>query len=297
MFEKIKIGIALAKQTLNIIKKQKRFLLFPLMNFVLIILFFCITLLPALMILGKKILPLLSDQHNHLWSIAFSNADNTTFTLLTILFVFLSVMSTIFISSALTLCTAQYLDHEKTSVITAFKIISQRIGKLIVWGVINTIISIVMFGIESVLSNRSQVLANLADGLEKTAWMIISFFVLPIILLENLNAFSAIKRSGGLLKKTWGSALVSCAGLGLLIFAGILIAITPTALAIHFQIDSLILPAVLFTVIVVFALLLLNATLQTVLRTALYLFAIGKNTQPFYDTDLLQGAFKNHLRK
>jgi hypothetical protein len=45
-----------------------------------------------------------------------------------------------------------------------------------------------------------------------------TFFVVPVILYEELNVFPAIKRSGAVFKKTWGETFVGHFGFGLLFF-------------------------------------------------------------------------------
>jgi len=49
-----------------------------------------------------------------------------------------------------------------------------------------------------------------------TAWTIMTYFVMPVIVIGGVGPIEAFKRSAGTLKRTWGEALVGSFSLGLL---------------------------------------------------------------------------------
>ena len=51
-----------------------------------------------------------------------------------------------------------------------------------------------------------------------TAWTVMTYFVVPVLVVEKLGPFAAIGRSVSILKKTWGEALVGKMGLGFFLF-------------------------------------------------------------------------------
>lgn len=52
------------------------------------------------------------------------------------------------------------------------------------------------------------ILRLVAAGLAGAAWALISFFTLPVIVLEGLGPIQALKRSAGITKERWGEAAV-----------------------------------------------------------------------------------------
>ena len=55
-------------------------------------------------------------------------------------------------------------------------------------------------------------------GLLGMAWSITTYFVIPVLVVEKKNPFEAMKRSVGILRKTWGESLVANFGIGLIVF-------------------------------------------------------------------------------
>lgn len=52
------------------------------------------------------------------------------------------------------------------------------------------------------------IVRTIAAALLATAWALLSFFVMPVIVLEELGPIAAVKRSASLVKSRWGDALV-----------------------------------------------------------------------------------------
>ena len=55
-------------------------------------------------------------------------------------------------------------------------------------------------------------------GLLGAAWTVVSFLVVPILVVENKNPFAALQESAGLVKKTWGEQVAGNFGFGLIFF-------------------------------------------------------------------------------
>src|SRR5206468_30808 len=70
----------------------------------------------------------------------------------------------------------------------------------------------------------------LVAGLLGMAWNVMTFFVLPVLVVEGVGPFAAVKRSCAVLKAAWGEALVANFGTGLLMFLFTLVALVPGVL-------------------------------------------------------------------
>src|SRR5947209_16056243 len=79
------------------------------------------------------------------------------------------------------------------------------------------------------IQNSNKNVGKIISGLLGTAWMVITYFVLPVLVVERVGPVTAIKRSVEILKQTWADAVVGRAGIGLFMFVlalpGVLLAI------------------------------------------------------------------------
>ena len=68
------------------------------------------------------------------------------------------------------------------------------------------------------ISDRGGIVGAIVASLIGVVWNVVTFLVVPILVIEGVGPVEAIKRSGGLLRKTWGeqlpatSASGSCSG-------------------------------------------------------------------------------------
>ena len=85
----------------------------------------------------------------------------------------------------------------------------QRLGALIGWGAISAAVGALVSVIRGDGGGGvvASLLRSLLAGLVAAAWSVITFFVLPLIVLEGLGAVAAVKRSAGIVRHTWGEAI------------------------------------------------------------------------------------------
>jgi hypothetical protein len=136
---------------------------------------------------------------------------------------------------------------------------------------------------------------QIVSALLGTAWTIITYFVVPILVVEKVGPFEAIRRSTALLKKTWGEALVGHFGLGLfkllLAIPGVVILLLGIAMCVGNLLPvgvALILLAVLYFLGVA----AVGAALDTIFLGALYQFAAFQRIPAGFDAGAMEGAFR-----
>ena len=107
-----------------------------------------------------------------------------------------------------------------------------RMGALIGWAAIQTLVGWLLSAIRGNGSDSNALVAlvrAVAASLLSMAWTLITFFVLPFIVLRGQGAVEAIKSSASLLRSTWGTNLVGNFRIGLvllvIIIPGILLLI------------------------------------------------------------------------
>src|SRR5262249_53677864 len=127
-------------------------------------------------------------------------------------------------------------------------------------------------------------------GLLGMAWTVVSFLVIPILVVENKGPLAALRESTELLKKTWGEQLVGNFSFGLLFFLlgipayvllalGIIRGSWPTAsLCIGLAVAYLIVLA------------LVQSALQAIFQAAVYLYARNGQVPEGFQAEFLSGA-------
>ena len=124
------------------------------------------------------------------------------------------------------------------------------------------------------------------------AWTLISFLVVPILVLENKNPIAALQESTALLKKTWGEQLVSNFSFGAIFF---LLALPAFGLIILGSMSGhaiAMIACVVVAVVYLIVLFLVQSTLQAIFQTALYLYARDGVVPQGFDAEVLGTALR-----
>lgn len=176
-----------------------------------------------------------------------------------------------------------------------------RFGALVGWGAISVGVNVLVSllrgnGDGGVLST---ILRSLLAGLVAAVWTVVTVMVLPAIVLEGLGATAAIKRSAGLVRTTWGEALLGSVRIGarfglLYILPGVLLVVGGVVLAV--AVGGAAVAGGVLLVIIGIALALwgsvLAATCRNVFGVALFRWTTaGEALGPFSDADL-RGAVR-----
>jgi hypothetical protein len=122
-----------------------------------------------------------------------------------------------------------------------------------------------------------------------------TYLVVPVLVMEKVGPVDAVKRSGSLLKQTWGEQLVGNFGIGTVFgWIGFLVFLLGggfVALAIATGSAALIVTAVLLTILMIIAVALINTTLKGIYTAAVYQYAATGETAAF-DPAMIKNAFK-----
>jgi hypothetical protein len=162
----------------------------------------------------------------------------------------------------------QRLRGQNSSLRSALEIANSRLHRLLPWAVVTATVTMVLQAIEE----RFGVVGAIVARLVGLAWNLVTFLVVPILVLEDLGVGDALKRSKDLFKKTWGENVIGQFGLGvvgfLLMVPGLLFVAAGAAMGIAGLI-------VLGTVGVVWliASAVVVSALSGIYRTALYHYA------------------------
>ncbi|NTV23127.1 MAG: hypothetical protein HGA85_01990, partial [Nanoarchaeota archaeon] len=173
----------------------------------------------------------------------------------------------------------------------------KRVHLIFMWSMVSAVVGLILNMIESAAreskSDLTRIILSITSSILGAAWGIVSVFVVPAMVFDNVGPFAALKKSAGAIKKTWGESLVRHYGLGLVqaafMLLGVLVLIPGIfLLGIIWPIGlGLILVSVIYLVVVV----LLFSTANTIFNTALYMYAEGKHQKAF-PAEIMKNAFE-----
>jgi len=195
---------------------------------------------------------------------------------------------TIFFNAALVSAAHERLGGGDPTVRSALQGAAFRAGKILPWAIVSATVSIVLRAIEE----RAGFVGQIVAGLAGLAWTVVTFLVLPIIVIEGDSVGDAIKRSGQMFKKTWGENLAAQVGFGIIGFLAILPAI-PIVL-VGFAAGSVgAVVGIALAVLWLIGVSVVIAALSVVFQTVLYHFAVREHVpSQAFSVSMLQGAFQ-----
>jgi hypothetical protein len=199
---------------------------------------------------------------------------------ITITFVF------VFFNAALVFAADKRLRGEPVTISEAVHAAGARVHVLLPWAVVTATVSLVIRAIEE----RSGIAGRIIGSLVGLAWSLVTFLVLPVIVIEQVGPIEAVKRSAALFKHTWGENMIANAGIGIVAMFASLVGILPCLLLIAVG-GPVAVIGIGIAVAWVIAVQLVAATLTGILQIALYRFA-NDGTVPGFDNDKLREMFR-----
>jgi len=210
MFESIGRSIELVKTSWNILMENKKLLVFPVLSglvMMVVILTFAIPLIFARIFTG------------------LTNSVSVSFLVVLFSFYVASYAVVIFFNTALITCVNAHLNDKDMSVSEGLANASRHLPSILIWAIISATVGIILHIIE----RRAGILGRIATSFIGIAWSLATFFVVPILILENKGVVDSVKESVSLMKKTWGESIVGSGSImlvfvafGVVAFVGVL---------------------------------------------------------------------------
>jgi len=167
-------------------------------------------------------------------------------------------------------------------------------GKIFLWSVIASTVGIIL----KIISDKSRWLGKLVAGLLGAAWNIVTMFIAPTLLLEDISVWKSIGRSAEVFKKTWGETLIINISFGLITAVFLVFHITVFAL-LAFGVMSagmgttgLIVIGVPF-VLSLIAVTIVSNSLNEIFKVVLYSYARFGIIAEGFSPELIVGAVKS----
>ena len=281
MFERISRSWGLVKASYAVLKADRELIIFPLLSMLGVI------IVTITFIVPMALLDLINTTEGQ---------EGLTPLGYVVTFLFYVVMYTIiiFANSALVGAALIRLRGGDPTVRDGFNIAMQHISQIIGFAIISATVGMILRAI----SERGGIIGQIAASLVGFAWNVATFLVIPILVNEDIGPIEAIKRSGSMIKKTWGEQIAGDLSIGLIFFfitlGALLIGIPLAILAASLGAAALVVVIALL-VIVVIGINLVGSTLSGIYRAALYQYATEgaeSNVTNYFDEAMIHGAFR-----
>lgn len=289
MFDTLNRSWSLTRTTFTLIGKDKEMLLFPLLAGISSVVFFVALVFPWL------VLPIMQGTYT-----GDSKVADAAFT-------FVFYLGTAFVSTFFNVCVVNTvkvrLEGGDATFMDSIRFALSRLPQIAGWSLVSATVGMFLYLLDQVAERAGvvgQILMRILISLMGAAWSIVSMFVIPVMVYEGKGPLDALKSSVETIKKTWGEALVGHWGMGLVQF----LVIFPTVLLCFLTLflagsaGGMVLGGLIFFwLIVILVEILVFTAANTVFRTALFHYASTGEVPTGYESDMLQGAFREREAK
>lgn len=155
------------------------------------------------------------------------------------------------------------------------------------WALVSVVVSTVLKAIEE----RGGLFGRIAAGLLGLAWALITYLVLPVLVLEGVGVREAITRSKDLFLRTWGETVSGEIGLSLVGFLAVLPAVPVLLLVAGGGQRDMIIAAIVLGVAWCLVVAVVMSALNNVFRVALYRYAVDGEAPPGFEDVDFAGVF------
>jgi hypothetical protein len=196
----------------------------------------------------------------------------------------------IFCNSALISCALLRFNGETPTLADGFKMAMARLPQIFAWALVSATVGVLLNVIESL----NEKVGEIVSWLLGSAWSIMTFFVVPVLVVEKVGPVTAVGRSLSLLRKTWGEALVGNMGLNFILFLLFIPIILVFVVGVVALVQGLTPVGIALMVVAGILFLLhiaISSALHTIFLAALYQYAADDRVPEGFDRRAIEHAF------
>ena len=274
---RIKNGLSLSVDSLYVVLRDKTLLWFPLLSMSMTMLTVWMFYLAAG---NDKMMFIVNTQVNAVGQQSLNYGYYAT--------VFIAYLClhgfAVYCNTALVACAHISMTERDSKFRDGIQAATRALPSLVIYSLLASTIGTLLS-----LLDREKHLSRIIRAVVRSGWSLLTYFVIPVIVVERRFIFSALPRSGQIMGQTWGEALSAHFGLGWFL----LLLNIPTAGFFAYEYyagvvmpfsSALVLSWLLFT-------LILGTTAKNVLTVVLYLYATTGEAPKGWKAEALQNAF------
>lgn len=208
---------------------------------------------------------------------------------------FLCTFIVVFFNAAMVFCAMQAFNGEEPSLSKGLATASGRLPQILAWSLLASTVGVLLSAVQEFLKEKLSIFGAILGSLLEMSWAIVTYFVVPVLVVDGVNPVAAVKQSASILRRTWGESLAGEGGLSVISFLFLLpVIILFAAAALMFNAA---LPAgawmiAAIAVPYVIAVTLVFTTLGSIFRTGAYIYATTGQAPAALDNRLVAEAFR-----
>jgi len=269
---RIRRTLNLAGASWKVLKADKELIVLPVMS-----------LLATIAVALSFLWPILQSCTDTIGAADTCELAGTDYAIMGVAYVALAFV-TIFFNAALVHAANERMSGGDPTIGSAIRGALGRVHRILPWALVSATVSVILRSLEE----RAGVVGRIVIGFVGLAWSLVTFLVIPVLVIEDIGVVDAVKRSGEMFKRTWGENVAAQVGFGILGFLAALPALLVIGLGFSAGGSVAVIAIALAIGWILFA-SLVTATLSGIFQTALYRFAAGLPTDSF--DGQLEGAF------
>lgn len=265
----------------DVLKKDKEILVFPFLSGI-----------SCLLVLASFAIPIVMSES---WRPPAGEAETVNQVVYygtLFLFYFCNYFVITFFNSAIVACAAIRMSGGDPTIKDGMKAAFSRVHLIAGWALVSATVGLILRMIEG----RNRGVGRFVAGLLGMAWTVVSFLVVPALVIDNKGPVEAFKESTRLLKRTWGEQLVSNFSFGIIFFLlglpGLALIFLGFALSAKGGANAGMMLGVFASLGVLYFLILslVQSALHAIFQAALYMYARDGAAPQGFESGVLDGA-------
>ena len=198
----------------------------------------------------------------------------------------------IFFNAALVAAARERLEGGDPNVMSGIRAVRGMWLAILGWTIITGTVGLILQALQSMARENShgvmRIIAIILVSLLQTAWAYITFFVIPVLVVERIGPISAIRRSGSLLRQSWGEQLTASFSFFIIYILALLIVAIPVVVLIFIAPVAAIIVGVILGGIALASV----AAMEGIFKAALYEWVSEGKGSEWFDRQLLSNAYE-----
>ena len=197
----------------------------------------------------------------------------------------------IFCNAALVAAARERLEGGDPNIMSGIRAVRGMWLAILGWTLITGTVGLVLQALQGVARDSNngvlRIVGMILVAILQTAWAYITFFVIPILVVERIGPIAAIRRSGRLLRQTWGEQLTSSFSFFIIyLIAALIVAIPVVALVFIAPVAAIIVGVILGGIAIASV-----AAMEGIFKAALYEWVSEGKGSEWFDRQILSNAY------
>jgi len=257
-FGRLKTGFTLARRSATALRDHPKLVLFPVLA-------------------GSASLAYLGV----LWTTLLSfSGDANALTLVALACFYVgSTFIASFSTAGLMYCSRQAFAGESPRIRDGLRAASRNLAPLLAWSIVSALVGMLL----RILEENDTPLSLVTAAVFSVAWSVMTFFVVPVIVFEDVGVVGMFARSKEIVVETWGESMGAIGGVGVVTIALGFAGAIPGFLILWAVPESAGILGFFALIVAVLVAMLIGQALTGVAKTALYLYAVEDESPRYFD--------------